>query len=61
MKSKDTNNKYKSHNFNNIEFIATLDPKIAEKSLDKLIWLGYQENKLIKDIVAALYNWKAYY
>jgi hypothetical protein len=32
---------YKFHNFNNMEFIATLDPKIAEKSLDKLIELKY--------------------
>jgi hypothetical protein len=43
-----------------MEFIAALDPKIAKKSLDKLIWLGYQENELIKDIVVALYDWKAY-
>jgi hypothetical protein len=28
---------YKSCNFNNVEFIAALDPKIAEKSLDELI------------------------
>ena len=28
---------YKSHNFNNAEFIAILDPKIAKKSLDELI------------------------
>jgi hypothetical protein len=28
---------YKFHNFNDVEFIATLNPKIAEKSLDKLI------------------------
>jgi hypothetical protein len=42
-----------------MEFIAALDPKIAEKSLDELIWLGYQENKHVKDIVIALYNWKA--
>jgi hypothetical protein len=28
---------YKSRNFNDIEFIAALDPKIAEKLLDKLI------------------------
>ena len=47
---------HESHNFNNIEFIAALDPKIAKKSLDKLIRLKYQKNKLIKDIVAALYN-----
>ena len=39
-----------------MEFIATLDPKIAEKLLNKLIRLKYQENELIKDIVAALYN-----
>ena len=50
---------YKSCNFNNIEFIAALDPKIAKKSLDELIQLGYQENKLARDIVAALYNRKA--
>jgi hypothetical protein len=42
-----------------MEFIAALDPKIAEKSLDELIWLGYQENELVKNIVAALYDWKA--
>jgi hypothetical protein len=24
-----------------MEFIAALDPKIVEKLLDKLIWLGY--------------------
>jgi hypothetical protein len=47
---------HKSHNFNNMEFIATLDPKMAKKSLNKLIWLGYQENKFIKDIITALYN-----
>ena len=46
----------KFYNFNNMEFIATLDPKIAKKILNKLIQLGYQENKLIKNIVAALYN-----
>ena len=39
-----------------MEFIAALDPKIAKKLLNQLIWLGYQKNKLIKDIVAALYN-----
>jgi len=39
-----------------VEFIAALDPKIAEKLLDELIWLGYQENELVRDIVAALYN-----
>jgi hypothetical protein len=39
-----------------MKFIAALDPKIAKKSLDELIRLGYQENKLIRDIVAALYN-----
>ena len=44
-----------------MEFIAILDPKIAKKLLDKLIWLKYQENKLIKNIIAALHNWKAYY
>ena len=43
-----------------MEFIATLDPKIAKKLLDKLIRLRYQENELIKNIIAALYNWKAY-
>ena len=32
---------YKSRNFNNIEFVAALDPKIVKKSLDKLIWLEY--------------------
>jgi hypothetical protein len=42
-----------------MEFVATLDPKIAKKSLDELIWLKYQENEYIKDMVAALYNWKA--
>jgi hypothetical protein len=39
-----------------MEFIAALDPKIAKKSLNKLIWLRYQENKLIKNIIAALCN-----
>ena len=39
-----------------MEFIATLDPKIAKKLLNKLIRLKYQENKLIRDIVAVLYN-----
>ena len=39
-----------------MEFIAVLDLKIAKKLLNKLIQLGYQENKLIKDIVAVLYN-----
>jgi hypothetical protein len=39
-----------------MEFIAALDLKIAKKSLDELIQLGYQENELIRDIVAALYN-----
>ena len=28
---------YKSYNFNNVKFIAALDPKIAKKLLDKLI------------------------
>jgi hypothetical protein len=28
---------YKSYNFNDAEFIAALDPKIAKKLLDKLI------------------------
>ena len=32
---------YKSCNFNNIEFIAALDPKIAKKLLNKLIRLKY--------------------
>jgi len=32
---------YKSRNSNNAEFIAALDPKIAEKLLNKLIQLGY--------------------
>ena len=44
-----------------MEFIAALDPKIAKKLLDKLIRLKYQENKLIKDIIAALYNQTARY
>ena len=44
-----------------MEFIAALDPKIAKKLLDELIQLKYQKNKLIRDIVAALYNWKVYY
>jgi uncharacterized membrane protein len=39
-----------------MEFVAALDPKIAKKSLDELIQLKYQENELVKDIVAALYN-----
>ena len=39
-----------------MEFVAALDPKIAKKLLNKLIWLGYQENKITKDIVMALYN-----
>ena len=39
-----------------MEFIAALDPEIAKKLLDKLIWLKYQKNKFIRDIVAALYN-----
>jgi len=50
---------HKSYNSNDIEFVAALDPKIAKKLLDELIWLGYQENELIRDIVAALYNRKA--
>jgi len=50
---------YESYNSNNAEFIAALDPKIAEKLLDKLIWLGYQENKPVRDIVTALRNRKA--
>jgi len=32
---------YKSYNSNNVEFIAALDPKMAKKLLNKLIWLGY--------------------
>jgi hypothetical protein len=32
---------YKFRNFNDVEFIAALNPKIAKKSLDELIWLGY--------------------
>ena len=52
---------HKSYNLNNVEFIAALDPKIAKKSLDKLIWLGYQENKQARDMAAALHNWKAYH
>ena len=39
-----------------MEFITILDFKIAKKLLDKLIWLKYQKNKLVRDIVAALYN-----
>jgi len=50
---------YESCNSNDVEFIAALDPKIAKKSLDELIWLGYQENKLARDIVVALHNRKA--
>ena len=50
---------YKSRNFNNAEFIAALDPRIAKKLLDKLIQLEYQENEHVRDIVAALRNQKA--
>jgi hypothetical protein len=39
-----------------MKFIAALDLKIAEKSLDELIQLKYQKNELVRDIVAALYN-----
>ena len=39
-----------------MEFIAALDPEIAKKSLNELIRLKYQKNKLIRDMVAALYN-----
>ena len=39
-----------------MKFVTALDPKIAEKLLDELIRLKYQENKLVRDIVAALYN-----
>ena len=39
-----------------MEFIAVLNPKIAEKLLDELIQLKYQENKFIRDIMAVLYN-----
>ena len=51
---------HKSHNFNNVEFVVTLDPKTAKKSLNKLIWSGYQENKQAKNMVVALCNWKAH-
>jgi len=50
---------YKSRNFNDAEFVAALDPKIVKRLLDELIRLGYQENELVRDIVAALYDWKA--
>ena len=39
-----------------MEFIVALDPKIAEKLLDELIWLKYQKNKFVKNIIVALYN-----
>ena len=44
-----------------MEFIATLDPKIAKKLLNKLIQLKYQKNELIRDIIAALCNQKTRY
>ena len=50
---------HESCNFNNVEFIAALDPEIAKKSLDKLIRLGYQENELARNMVVALCDWKA--
>jgi hypothetical protein len=50
---------YKSQNVNNTEYMAALGPEAAEKSLNKLIWAGYQENELAQEIVAALQDQKA--
>jgi len=48
---------HKFCNFNNVEFITTLDSEIAKKkSLNKLIQSGYQKNKQAKDIITALCN-----
>jgi hypothetical protein len=45
---------HKFWNVNNTEYIAALGSEAAEKLLNKLIWAGYQKNKLAQEIVAVL-------
>jgi hypothetical protein len=37
-----------------------MDPKPKKKPLKELIKNAYKENKLIRDILAALYKWEGY-
>ena len=45
---------YDSRHNADMEFVATMDPEPAEKSLDELIRQGYTENDLAQDMLSAL-------